>query len=123
MKKKLKNAQMVAMLNQLQPILSHRDKIGYIAARNYRILSECLTEYEAFRNSLIEKYGEETKDDRGRPIIGVKVDSPNFKLFCDELAPFNEMEHEVEVMTAKYDDVIGCLSGEEVLGIDWMLED
>jgi hypothetical protein len=122
-KKKLKNAQMVAMLNQLQPILSHRDKIGYIAARNYRILSECLTEYEAFRNSLIEKYGEETKDDRGRPIIGVKVDSPNFKLFCDELAPFNEMEHEVEIMTAKYDDVIGCLSGEEVLSIDWMLED
>lgn len=123
MKKKLKNAQMVAMLNQLQPILSHRDKIGYIAARNYRILSECLTEYEAFRNSLIEKYGEETKDDRGRPIISVKVDSPNFKLFCDELAPFNEMEHEVEIMTAKYDDVIGCLSGEEVLSIDWMLED
>lgn len=123
MKKKLKNAQMVAMLNQLQPILSHRDKIGYIAARNYRILSECLTEYEAFRNSLIEKYGEETKDDRGRPIIGVKVDSPNFKLFCDELAPFNEMEHEVEIMTAKYDDVIGCLNGEEVLSIDWMLED
>lgn len=123
MKKKLKNAQMVAMLNQLQPILPHRDKIGYIAARNYRILSECLTEYEAFRNSLIEKYGEETKDDRGRPIIGVKVDSPNFKLFCDELAPFNEMEHEVEIMTAKYDDVIGCLSGEEVLSIDWMLED
>ena len=123
MKKKLKNAQMVAMLNQLQPILSHRDKIGYIAARNYRILSECLTEYEAFRNSLIEKYGEETKDDRGRPIIGVKVDSPNFKLFCDELAPFNDMEHEVEIMTAKYDDGIGCLSGEEVLSIDWMLED
>ena len=112
MKKKLKNAQMVAMLNQLQPILSHRDKIGYIAARNYRILSECLTEYEAFRNSLIEKYGEETKDDRGRPIIGVKVDSPNFKLFCDELAPFNEMEHEVEIMTARYEETIGCLSGE-----------
>lgn len=123
MKKKLKNAQMVAMLNQLQPILSHRNKIGYIAARNYRILSECLTEYEAFRNSLIEKYGEETKDDRGRPIIGVKVDSPNFKLFCDELAPFNEMEHEVEIMTARYEETIGCLSGEEVLSIDWMLED
>lgn len=123
MKKKLKNAQMVAMLNQLQPILSHRDKIGYIAARNYRILSECLTEYEAFRNSLIEKYGEETKDDRGRPIIGVKVDSPNFKLFCDELAPFNEMEHEVEIMTARYEETIGCLSGEEILAVDWMFED
>lgn len=123
MKKKLKNAEMAVMLNQLRPILSHRDKIGYVAARNYRILSECLTEYEAFRNSLIEKYGEATKDDQGRPIIGVKVDSPNFQKFCDEMAPFNEMEHEVEIMTAKFDETIGCLSGEEILGIEWMLED
>ena len=57
------------------------------------------------------------------PIIGVKVDSPNFQKFCDELAPFNEMEHEVELMIAKYTDAIGCLSGEEILGLDWMLED
>ena len=109
--------------NQLRPVLVHRDKIGYFAARNFRVLSECLTEYDAFRNSLIEKYGEETKDDKGRPIIGVKVDSPNFQKFCDELAPFNEMEHEVELMIAKYTDAIGCLSGEEILGLDWMLED
>ncbi|NCE64064.1 hypothetical protein D1159_05550 [Pseudoflavonifractor sp. 524-17] len=123
MKQKLKNAQMAERVNQLRPILSHRDKIGYVAARNFRILSECLTEYEAFRDSLIEKYGEETKDEQGRPIIGVKIDSPNFKVFCDEMAPFNEMEHEVELMTAKYTDTIGCLTGEEILGIEWMLED
>lgn len=123
MKKKLKNAEMAAMLNQLRPVLVHRDKIGYFAARNFRVLSECLTEYDAFRNSLIEKYGEETKDDKGRPIIGVKVDSPNFQKFCDELAPFNEMEHEVELMIAKYEEAIGCLSGEELLGLDWMFED
>ena len=123
MKKKLKNAEMAAMLNQRRPGDVHRDMIGYFAARNFRVLSECLTEYDAFRNSLIEKYGEETKDDKGRPIIGVKVDSPNFQKFCDELAPFNEMEHEVELMIAKYTDAIGCLSGEEILGLDWMLED
>ena len=39
------------------------------------------------------------------------------------MAPFNEMEHEVELMTAKYTEAIGCLSGEEILGVDWMLED
>ena len=48
---------------------------------------------------------------------------PNFQQFCDELAPFNEMEHEVELMMAKYDDAVGNLSGEEILAIDWMLED
>ena len=57
------------------------------------------------------------------PTYTLSVDSPKFKEFCDELAPFNEMEHEVELMTAKYDDAIGTLSGEEILAIDWMLED
>lgn len=123
MQKTLKNAQMAAMRNQLQPLLSHRDKIGYVAARNYRMLSECLVEYNTFRNSLIEKYGEEGKNEDGQPVLQIKMDSPNFKQFCDELAPFNEMEHTVELMTAKYEDAIGCLSGEEILAVDWMLED
>lgn len=123
MKKKLKNAQMAGMLTQLQPILSHRDKIGYVAARNFRIMTECLTEYEAFRNGLIRKYGEEVPDERGGSTVRIKIDSPNFQEFCDELAPFNEMEHEVELMTAKYTEAIGNLTGEEILGIDWMLED
>lgn len=123
MKQKLKNAQMVGMLNQLRPILSRRDKIGYVAARNYRLISECLTEYNAFRDQLIKKYGEETKDEDGLPIVGININSKNFKAFCDEMSPFNEMEHEVELMTAKYDDVIGLLSGEEILALDWMLVD
>lgn len=123
MKKILKNAQMSVMLNQLRPILTRRDKIGYMAARNYRVLAECLTEYYTFRNTLIKKYGEEIKDDNDQTDIAIKVDSPNFQKFCDEMAPFNEMEHEVELMVAKYEDVIGCLSGEEILGIDWMLEE
>lgn len=123
MKKVLKNSKMAEMLHQLRPLLSHRDKIGYVAARNYRILTNSLTEYEAFRRNLIEKYGEDATGPNGEPIVQIKVDSPAFKEFCDELQPFNEMEHEVELMLAKYSDAIGCLSGEEILGIDWMLED
>lgn len=123
MKKTLKNSQMVFMRSQLTPLLSHRDKIGYIAARNVRILSNNLTEYEMFRNQLIEKYGEDGTDEHGRPTKQIKVGSPNFQKFCDEMAPFNEMEHEVDLMTGKFKDAIGCLSGEEILAIDWMLED
>ena len=123
MKKTFKNSQMLLMRSQLKPLLSRRDKIGYIAARNYRMLSDCLTEYDTFRNSLITKYGEDVKDENGASGKMLKMDSPNFLKFCDDLAPFNEMEHEVELMTAKYDDVVGHLSGEEILNIDWMLED
>lgn len=123
MRKVLKNSKMVEMLHQLQPILSHKDKLGYVAARNYRILSESLTEYEAVRRSLIEKHGEEDVDEHGAPIVSIKVNSPNFKAFCDEMEPFNEMEHAVDLMIAKYTDAIGCLTGEEILGVDWMFED
>ena len=91
--------------------------------RNYRILSETLTEYETFRNNLIQKYGEEITDERGNTTIGIKVDSPKFKEFSAEMAPFNEMEHEVELMTAKYEEAIGSLTGEELLAVDWMFED
>jgi hypothetical protein len=96
-----------------------------MAARNYRTLTESLTEYETFKKSLIEKYGEAevTEDGQETGNILLRVGSPNFKTFCDEMAPFNEMEHEVELMIGKYDDVIGDLTGSEILSIDWMLED
>lgn len=123
MKTKLKNSVALERLHSLKPFLSRRDKIGYVAARNYRFLSDSITEFETIRLSLIEKYGVEGKDERGAPTYTLKMDSLNFKNFCDELAPFNEMEHEVELMTAKYDEVAGNLSGEEILAIDWMLED
>ncbi len=123
MKKVLKNSQMVVMRNQLAPLLSHTDKLGYIAARNARMLTNNLIEYERVRDTLIEKYGEQVIDQNGAATMQIKVDSPEFKKFCDEIAPFNEMEHEVELMTAKFEDTIGCLSGEEILAIDWMLED
>ena len=125
MKKVLKNSTMVDMLMQLKPLLSHRDKIGYAAARNHRRLAECLTEYERFRNGLIEKYGEHEKDGDGNelPAISLSTTSPNFKMFLEELAPYNEMEHEVEIMTLPYSEAIGVLSGEEILAVDWMLVD
>lgn len=126
MKKTFNNLEMVAMVQELRPLLSHRDIVGYAAARNTRVLSRSLTEYTAFRDRLVEKYGEsETDGDAGRETgrIVLKMDSPKFQEFLNELEPFNVMEHEVELMTLKYGDVIGALSGEEILSIDWMLED
>lgn len=113
------------MINSLQKVLSHRDKIGYYAARNYRILNDSLIEYQNFKNSLIAKYGTTDVDSDGNELqtISIKVGSQNFDDFLKELEPFNNIEHEVELMIAKYEDAIGCLSGEEILAIDWMLED
>lgn len=113
------------MLHQLEPVLSQRDRLGYVAARNFRILSNTLTEYNQFKMELIEKYGAPDKAEDGTelPTVSIEIGSPNFKSFCDEMAPYNNMEHEVEIMTAKYEDTVGVLSGEEIVRIDWMLED
>lgn len=123
MTKTLKNAKMMEMLYQLEPLLNYRGRIGYVAARNTRVLRETLTEYVKFRDELIEKYGEPEHDKAGNilPLFSINVTSPNFKAFNDELAPYNEMEHEVELMTATYQDAEGVMTGAEILAVEWML--
>lgn len=124
MKSTYKNSEMVLMLQSLEPILTQRNKIGYIAARNYRLISEALTEYNSFKSELISKYGEpEVNNGVQTGIVSLKFDSPNFKQFSDELAPINEIKQEVDILTAKYENTIGLLSGAEIIAIDWMLED
>lgn len=125
MKVTLRNLAMDEMRRKLEPLLQHRNRIGYIAARNYRALSDVLTEYTAFRNGLIEKYGEQDTDENGRELstVSIRVDSDGFRKFSEEMEPFNAMMHEVELMYADYEEVIGVLTGEEILAIDWMLKE
>ncbi len=125
MKQTLTNFEMEQRRNSLIPLLSQRNILGYIIARNYRMLSNELLEYEKFRNDLVQKYGEQDKDENGNllPTVTVKIGTENFVKFYTELKPLNDMKHEVDLMTAKYESVIGILSGEEILSIDWMLED
>ena len=66
---KFSNIKMEMMLEALKPILPHRDKIGYIAARNTRILNDTLTEYFTFKRELISKYGNPDKDENGNDIF------------------------------------------------------
>ncbi len=125
MKKTLRNIEMAGMLAGLEPILSRRDRLGYVAARNYRKLSDALTEYTAFRQDLIKKYGETDRDENGAELgtISLKCDSPKFKAFMEELEPLGNIAHEVDLMTAPYTYALDKLSGEELLRVDWMFED
>lgn len=119
------NSKIVEMLRQLEPVLSQRNRLGYVAARNYRKLSDALVEYNQFKMELLQKYGEPEKAENGTelPNMILRIDSPNFRKFCDEMAPYNNIEQDVDLMKAKYEDAIGVLSGQEILNIDWMLED
>lgn len=118
MLKTYRNAQLDTMVATLRPMLERRDKIGYIAARNTRIIMEALTEYYNFRNELVEKYGEEIGGQ-----MQLALTSPNFKQFSQEFSDIQNAQQDLDLMTLEYDDVIGELSGEEILLIDWMLKE
>lgn len=122
---KFSNIKMEMMLEALKPILPHRDKIGYIAARNTRIIKDILTEYFTFKQDLISKYGERDKDENGNETgtVSISPTSSNFQEFIKEFDSIKNIEHNVELMTIPYEEVIGLLNGEEILELDWMLTD
>lgn len=116
---------METMLESLKTILPHRDKIGYIAARNTRILKDTLTEYLTFKRDLISKYGTPDKDETGKETgtISISPSAPNFNDFINEFDTIKNIEHDVELMKIPYEEVVGLLNGEEILELDWMLEE
>lgn len=121
---KLMNVEMETMLGQVQSVLGHVDKVGYVAARNTRLLNTALTEYFQIKQELIYKYGEqEMIDGKTTGRIVVTPDSKHFKEFEKEFSEIATIKHEVELMKLNYNEVVGILSGEEILKLDWMLED
>lgn len=116
--------EMEARMEDLKKLLPHRDKIGYIAARNYRILEDNLTEYHKFKDDLIREYGTELVDDKGEKTGQVKISEGDdrYEEFIDKLTEYAEIQHNVEPMKLTYEETIGLLSGEEILALDWLLE-
>lgn len=125
MKHKFSNFKMEIMVEQLSNLLSRKDVIGYVAARNTRLLKENLTEYLKCKYELILKFGEEEIDENGVSTnkVSINTNSPKFGAFSQELYPLGNIEHEIDIMTLKYADVVGHLSGSEILELDWMLVD
>ena len=113
------NIQLERMLESITPHLKRRDLIGYACARNYRILSTELQEYASIKNALLQELGDSAEG--GVPSISPT--SPNYQTFIERFEPIANVEHDVPIMPLKYTDVVGELTGEEILDIDWMLED
>ena len=123
--KSFSNKEIMEKLQSLRPILTQRNAIGYIAARNSRTLNEALTEYKQFEQDAIMRYGTADVDENGRPLgtTSIRPESEGFQKFIEEMAPLQSIEQTLAIMVTKYEDVIGVLSGEEILAVDWMLED
>lgn len=120
---KYSNKQLEAMAQSLGPVLKSRSLVGYKAAVNMRAIMNALADYTAYKDSLIREYGAEIKDDDGNvKDFAVTPSCGGFQDFLRKLSEVSEVEHDVRIMTAIPDDVIGVLSGEEIMAIDWMME-
>lgn len=122
---KFSNAQMELMIETLKRFLPQKNRIGYVAARNTRLLATETTEYFKIRNEMIVKYGKPEVDEDGNELgsVSISIGSREHKQFNEAMKEYASIEHEVSIMKLKYSEVIGILSGEEILSIDWMLED
>jgi hypothetical protein len=122
---KLRNFEIEKLLMQLEEYLCHTNVIGYAAARNTRLMSDAIYEYTQKRDELIAKYGSPVldKEEKGTGEIALSTESKNFPKFLKELRPYAEIEQEVNLVTLKYEQAIGLLSGTELLELDWMFED
>lgn len=117
------NEQLEGMVKSLEPVLKTRSLVGYKAAVNMRRIAGAVEDYQDYRNDLIREFGEEVRDDDGKVIdFAVTPQSAGFGEFVKRLEGASRIEHEIEVLKASPDDVIGVLSGEEIFAIDWMME-
>lgn len=113
------NSDLVGLLDALSPHLARRDLIGYACARNVRAISDAIADFIDVRNALLTEYGE--INEGGVPFITPK--SARYAEFMRRYEPIARTQVEVPVMKLRYTDVVGELTGEEILAIDWMLED
>ena len=120
---RLKNIDADMMATALEPLLDQRNMVGYAAARNARALTAACADFIKIRDDLIRDLGEKPVDENGNQTGPERIgpDSPNFAEFMERITPIAEVEVDVDIFTLPENDVIGLMSGREILELDWML--
>ena len=105
--------------------LDRIDIVGYACARNRKIFLKELEEFESFKTDLLIKYGSEEIDDNGNKTGRFFIDESmeNYDTIVKEYDKIRKTSRDINIITIKYTDIIGLLSGNEILELDWMLED
>ncbi len=118
------NLEMESMLNVLSTLLGRTDLIGYAAARNTRILKAEAQEYMTLREQLIMKYGTPQVDEDGNEtgVFELKFNTPEFRKYEEEIASWANVKHSPNIFKIPPEEVIGKLSGNDILSIEWMLD-
>lgn len=124
MKQRLTNERALSLIKTCEKHLDDRGLLGYACARNARRLTDATLEYEQRRNNAIKEHGHEVKNDEGEVVsYGIDPTDEGWAAFVEEVSAISGVESEVDVTTVPPSEVIGKLSGAEILEIDWMLGD
>lgn len=105
--------------------LDRIDIIGYACARNSKTFTKELDEFSDFKKNLLEKYGHKELNENGIETGVVTIDETDAK-YEDAMSEYKKvlyLDRNIDIIKIKYTDVIGLLSGNEILQLDWMLED
>lgn len=117
------NFQLSNMADSLSALLPMRDVIGYKAALNMRALSGLIGDFISIKDALVREYGKEVYDDNGTVCdYVVTPDCDRFSEFISRVSEVGEVEHEITFHMLTDAEIIGKLSGEEMLAVDWMIE-
>lgn len=122
---KFKNCEMGNMIEALEPLLERRDRLGYAAARNTRILTTEAAEYLRRRDELVIQHGEPVNDDAGNPTGTYRLEkgSDAFDRFARDLEDYAGIEHDVDLYRIPEAEAVGELTGRQLLDLWWMLEE
>ena len=118
------NAQMEQMVAQLKPLLDRSGLIGYAAAKNTRVLRDEIAEYIQAKDAAIMELGEPELDAEGNETgqVSLRFDSPRFAEYQERMAAIDTAEAEPRIFRVNASDVMGQLTGQEMLDLEWMLE-
>lgn len=119
-----KNIEMEMMAAILEKHLERRDIIGYAAAKNINALHDEARVYLERKDALIQKYGEQIVNENGIPTpqYRLEVGTEGFDKYQEEIETFANQEGDPRLFMIKPEDVIGNLSGTEILELHWMIE-
>lgn len=120
---RLRNDQLAAFEETCERHLGDKGVLGYACARNARMMTFANAEYIQARAAAIRRHGDEVRNDKGR-VTGhtISPESEGWDAYREEMAPLDAMEHEVDVVRVPAVDLIGELSGAEMLALDFMID-
>lgn len=97
---KITNGTIVELIEVINKFQDVTGKLAYAMAKNRRILSEHMKDFEEVRNELVKKYGSE--DENGN--IFINRDSENYQAFVDEIVPILNILVDVDLFQLDKDE-------------------